>query len=177
MSSSACPDPEPAPPTPDEFAELTRPAPGHALLAKLAGRWHARAKFWMAPTQPPMESEGSIVGTLVFGGRYLMTEFECSGGMFQGRGALGYDKVRGEYVFSWFDSMATGITHYTGQATPDGQRLEVVGTEIEPQSKKPVSQRLVTFLEGENRHRWEMHATVQGQAESRVMEIVYTRMA
>ncbi|HYC77339.1 MAG TPA: DUF1579 domain-containing protein [Planctomycetota bacterium] len=177
MSSSSSQDQNPAPPNPAEFEELTRPAAEHALLAKLAGRWRAQAKFWMAPHQPPMESEGSIVGTLVFGGRYLMTEFECSEGMFQGRGTLGYDKVRGEYVFSWFDTMATGITHYTGKATPDGQRLEVVGTEIDPQSNKPVRHRLVTLLEGENRHRWEMHSTAPGQPEFRAMEIVYTRMA
>ena len=53
------------------IAEAGKPGPDHAKLQALAGSWTYTGKFWMDPTQPPLEMEGTIERQWVLGGRFL----------------------------------------------------------------------------------------------------------
>ena len=59
------------------------PGEPHKKLARMVGDWTYSTKAWMDPSQPPVESKGTMRGQAILGGRYVeqtwkATSWACS---------------------------------------------------------------------------------------------------
>lgn len=108
----------------------------HEFLAKLAGDFTMKMKFWMQPGAPPEVSTGKCTAELVMDGRYLVCDVDMTFGFagmsipMQGKSIMGYSKPLGEYQTFWIDTMNTNMTTQSGQMK-DGV-LTVVGDTATP---------------------------------------------
>ncbi len=96
---------------------VNKPGPHHKHLDDMVGEWEAAGKWWtMGPMSPPMEVKGHSKMHLIFGGRFLVDDYESSmpgpDGKpmpFQGMGIFGYDNVKQKHNGIWLDSMSCGM--------------------------------------------------------------------
>lgn len=111
-------DTAPAPP---------QPTAEHERIAESAGVWNVACKFYMDPSQPPMEVEAKET-VETFGPFFVTSLFESEmfGAPFQGRATLGYDPTLGKWVSTWIDTMTPATYHFTGGW--NGKVLEMSGT-------------------------------------------------
>ena len=88
-----------APPMPQPTAE-------HKNLEEYAGNWKVACKFYMDPSQPPMETNATEKIELV-GDFWTVSRFESNmmGAPFVGSALLGYEPHTGKFVSTWVDSM------------------------------------------------------------------------
>jgi hypothetical protein len=96
--------------------EFMTPGAGHAALAPRIGTWNLKVRMFAAPGAPAQESTGTSTMQWILDGRYLedVTTGEFGGQTFHGRGLVGFDNLRKEYVGTWIDNFGTGIMHSTG---------------------------------------------------------------
>ena len=153
------------------------PGESHKKLEKAAGTWNTKVRTWMDPSKPPEETEGTNVGTMVLGGRYLEEKYEGTmmGQPFHGVGLTGYDNYKKKYVGTWADSMGTGIMMMTGSFDKSGKVMTSWGTMDDPIMKKTVKVKSVTTIVDDDTHRFEMWNTGPGGKMVKSMEMVYTR--
>ena len=99
--------------------QVSTPGEAHKTLEPFVGSWTYTAQWWMAPDGQPQTMAGTVVNTLIFGGRFLKQEFHSAASeqqpAFEGLGFTGYDNMRKEYQTVWFDNMATGMMIGSGQ--------------------------------------------------------------
>lgn len=152
------------------------PGPEHQQLAKLAGEWEVAGKCWMDPSQPPVESKGSSTFSVIFGGRYVMQEFQgdMMGQKFEGKGAIGYDNTTKKYQTGWIDSMTTAMIQLEGASTDGGKTVEYKGDMICP-IQGPSGIRQVISHAGDDAFTFTMYLSPQGRGEMKMMELSYTR--
>jgi hypothetical protein len=159
----------------DAWLKAAAPGDNHKILASLAGNWNTVQKTWMAPGQPPTESNGKARQTMTLGGRYLRQEFEGSfmGGPFSGEGVTAYDNLNKQFVSTWGDTLSTGIMVLTGNYDAATKTITLTGeiTDIDG-SKKPFKE--VLRIVDADKHVLEMFDKVDGK-DVRMMEITYTR--
>ena len=111
--------------------------PEFALLQKDVGEWDATLTITPGPGAPPQASVGRLVGRLIAGGRWLITDFKNYTTGFEGHGIYGYNAASKRYVGTWVDDMRTNIHigegdwdsgtktmtyHWTGKM-PNGQAM------------------------------------------------------
>jgi hypothetical protein len=173
------------PPPMDEatkkMIEYGTPAAEHARLKPLAGSWSVKSKMWMKPGDAPQESAGSSYYSWILDGRWLRDDFkgDMGGMVFVGLGHHGFDKVRGEYVSTWMDSMSTGFATSHGSYDAKTNVLSETGSYADPAT----GQKDRWF-----RTEWKFPSGVEGStmtfsmwnkdekgAEYKTMEMVYTR--
>lgn len=160
------------------MAKWMAPHEQHKNLEKMAGKWDASIKMWMDPAQPPTESKGVSVNTMILGGRYLEQQVtsEMMGMPYEGRGLTGYDNFRGIYFGTWIDNMGTGMMYSTGTSDSTGSTYTMTGKEDDPMTgEKDKPFREVMKWADANTMTFEMYSTIPGKGEVRVMEITYTR--
>src|SRR5579871_6022568 len=129
-------------PKPDEKAmkeamEKARKVGDHQkALEPLIGEWDVTTRFYMDPSQPPMESKGTAIHKWAMDGRYVheAVKGDFGGEKFEGAGVVGYDNLEKHYVFAWIDNFATGIEHGHGQMSDDSKTLTFHHEEIDPVS-------------------------------------------
>lgn len=155
--------------------EAGQPGENHAWLAKMEGSFDYTVKMYI-PGQPPMESKGTSVSKVVFGGRYLYSTYkgDFGGQTFEGVGTIGYNNVAKRFESMWMDNMSTGTMFSTGELDKDKKTLTVVGEEFDPMTKKASKVRETTTWNNDNQFTMVMYKT-EGGKESKTMEIVYTR--
>jgi hypothetical protein len=160
----------------DRCKALGTPGAPHKMLAGLAGEWDTKSKFWMEPDKPPMESTGTCVQKMLFGGRFLQQEFtgDMMGSTFTGLGVTGFDNHTKKYVSTWFDSMGTAILYFEGIAGVDGKTITQESHHDDP-FKGPMTWRSVTRIVDDNTHLFELYGTDKSGKEEKMMEITYTR--
>ncbi len=172
-------DKAPAPPADPmaEWAKRNAPGPQHKLLEQMAGTFEAHAKFYGPPGQPPMESTGTSVNTMILGGRFLRQEYRSSmmGHPFEGMGLTGYDTVGGKYIGMWADSMTTFLMQSEGKASADGKTLEFHGKYQDPFGSGERTFRHVLTIAGPDAHHFEMWEPGEDGKEYKAMEIQYKR--
>src|SRR5712691_8702251 len=97
---------------------LPKPGPEHEVLKQDVGTWDATVEM-MEPGKPPAVSKGVETVSLIEGGLWTVTDFKSTmmGAPFHGHGTNGFDPTRKRYVFTWIDSMSTGLA--LGEATYD----------------------------------------------------------
>lgn len=91
--------------------------PEFELLKKDVGEWDATITVTPGPGAPPQESTGRLVGRLISGGRWLITDFKNHTTGFEGHGIYGYNPATKRYVGTWVDDMRTSI--YVGEGEWD----------------------------------------------------------
>ncbi len=95
-------------------------SPEFALLQKDVGEWDATITVTPSPGAPPQASTGRMVGRLISGGRWLITDFKNHTTGFEGHGIYGFNAAAKRYVGTWVDDMRTNL--YVGEGDWDAAR-------------------------------------------------------
>lgn len=154
------------------------PGEQHSTLKSMAGKWKATVKFMPTPGAKVEESSGMADNTMVFGDRFLKQEF--TGSMmnepFAGMGMTGYDNTKQKFVSTWTDSMSTAVMVSEGTSDKGGKVITTIGECKDPVTKKMKKMRMVTRIEGNDKHVFENWMKDDKGKEFKSLEIVYTRM-
>lgn len=152
------------------------PGEEHKKLAALVGKWSAKTKFWMDPTQPAEEGVGTATWKPVFDGRYFMMEWDgnsASMGPFQGISISGYDNVAKKYVDVWLDSMSTGMMMSWGTADASGRVITYEGEHHDCFTGQKKKSKSVTRMVSDTEMIFEMFDKGPDGKEFKNMEIIY----
>jgi len=152
------------------------PGAHHKALDAFVGTWNAKLTMWMDPTQPPMESTGTMVNAWKYDGRYLDQKFEGDfmGQPFHGTGMWGFDVAAGKYVGFWYDSESTSLANFTGAIPKDGKTFVSTMTMTDPLTGQPSSGENVITIDSPTQHTMTMYEN-RGGKKMKTMTIVYTR--
>ena len=159
----------------DACASTAELAPEHQAIARCAGTWRAEVKLWMSPGGEPNVSQGTMVNTMVLGGRFLEHDYKDDSGMFEGKGFWGYNTVDKRFEGLWIDSMATFFQIEHGQLDHGGNSWTMTGSMTNPGTGQPMKKRSVVKILGPDEHVMEMYFQMGPNAEAKAMEIHYTR--
>ena len=156
---------------------LGSPGPDHKVLNDVVGKWNAHVKFWMDPSAPAGESEGTSECEWILGDRFIRESHKGTmmGMPFEGTGLQGYDNMKKKYVGTWADSMGTSIMVTEGTWDAAKKTLTSVGECPDPTMTKYVKCRMVTTITDKDSHKFEMFMPDEAGKESRCLEITYTR--
>jgi len=150
-------------------------APGepHATLARLAGKWEAKAQFWMStdPAAPPMECTATVNADMIMGGRFLYQKVEgkCMGQPLEAIGVIGYDNATGHYQAASFSNGGTSIARHEGEKNAAGD-IVLLSSYQDQATGATVHRRTVRTLISVNEWVETAHERRNG-AEQKVMEI------
>lgn len=173
------PDPPAPAAQPYDPVEMGKPGPQHESLARFAGVWKAQGRTWMEPGGEPLPIAGTMRQRMILGDRFLESEWEGSLAgttKFWGRSLDGYDRVAGEYVALWVDSMGTLLHTYRGAPGPDANVRALRGTMPDPSGSGVTTVRNVTTYVSSQAYKFESWATPAGGEEFKAMEILFTRL-
>lgn len=162
-----------------EWHKWADPSDMHKKLEKLAGNWTATMRFFMDPSAPAMESQGSCASSFVLGGRWLRQEFkgEMMGMPFEGIGMVGYDNFRKEYVCAWTDNMTTSMLQMRGSCNEAGTEFNFSGIMDEPMTgERDKKFRHVWKFSGADSYTMEAYDNIPGKGEVKVMELTFSRV-
>lgn len=159
----------------DACAAAATLEPEHEGIARLEGTWRAEVKVWMSPQDDPMVSQGTMKNTMDLGGRFLRQEYTDDAGMFEGRGFWGYNAIDKRFEGFWIDSMATLFQLEQGEHDASTDTYNMKGTMTDPRSGKPLTKRSVIKILSPTQHRIEIFFQLEGEAENKSMEILYTK--
>ena len=160
----------------DRWAKYGTPGPEHDHFKKLVGKWDAKIKFWMSADAPPHVGAGVSEFEVVFAGRYMVQRYkgESMGMPFEGIGISGFDRYRGEFFDTWFDSMGTSFM--MSRSKDKGDRKEFKSLMDDPVGdRRDVHMRTVASWKGSDTHIIEMFCVGHDGKEFQNMEIVFTR--
>lgn len=159
----------------EQWMKLARPGPHHEILKRMEGTFDSKARFWMAPGAPPMDSTGRMVNTLLLGGRVLEHKYKGTmmGSEFEGWGSLSFDNISQQYTGVWMDTMATMIQLHTGPAGADPSVLDLRGEFTLPMGV--IQSRHLTRVLDRDHMVFEIHQSRAGQPEALIGRIEYTR--
>jgi hypothetical protein len=157
--------------------------PQHEHLTKFEGTWRAEVKMWMGPGPEtgaePMISHGTMVNTLIFGGKFLEQSYKDDSGMFEGKGFFGYNPIEDRWEGFWIDTMATFMMTERGQYDQKAGAWTMTDELRDPGSGHMMKKRSVITMHADGTHTMETWFTPSegGNAgkESKCMEIGYTR--
>lgn len=153
------------------------PGEPHKHLARLAGDWTFTNKMWMDPSQPPMESTGTMRGETILGGRYVQTNWSGNvmGQPFEGRGTEGYDNMAKQYVSVWMDNLSTGLLYSTGTCDDKAMKCSFKGDMMDPMTgQKSYMRTEITWMDANN-FKNEMYGPGPDGKEFKWMEITMKR--
>lgn len=153
---------------------MPQPTAAHKLLQSYTGNWKVACKFYMDPSQPPMETQAKEVVESV-GEFWTVSKYETDfGGMpFVGRCTLGYEPHSGEYVCTWVDSMNPVLCVMRGHEKAGTLTLE--GEFFSCMTNSVLRHRSVTKFLGKNEHVFEMFAFMPDGTEVKMMTSHYRR--
>jgi hypothetical protein len=165
------------------------PGEGHAALAPLIGSWHVEQSIYAtmgrSPDLPPIVSR-DIRTTRVWiaDGQYIedTTEGTVEEQPYWRRGWLGYSNIDRRY--EWVTvAPRVPMMVYLGKPGSGGQMpIEVTGVFTdqgvvsEATVGKPIGQRTVISIDGNDRHVFELYFTPPGGKEQLALRSVYTRI-
>ena len=161
-----------------KMQEYSLPGEGHQILNYFVGDWEYTMKWWTSPESEPEESTGTGSIISVMDGRFIEQIFEGAfmGQPFTGRGTLGFDNLKKEYVFTWIDNMSTGIMSSTGTYDEVSKTLTETGSHSCPISESGVrSFRGLTKIVDDNAYTYEVFTDDPMGNEFKSMEIMYKR--
>lgn len=153
------------------------PGEPHKHMARLVGDWTYATKMWMDPSQPAMESSGTMHAEALFGGRYVQSTWkgDFMGMAFEGRATDAYDNVAKQYVSTWIDNMGTGIMYSTGTCDAAAKSCTHSGDFWDPMTGKKSTMRSVINWTDDNSFKMEMFGNGPSGQEMKMMEFVVTR--
>lgn len=156
-----------APPMPQPTAE-------HQLIQGYAGKWKVACKFYMDPSQPPMETQATEVVEKV-GDFWTVSKYETSfmGAPFIGRCTFGYEAHSGQFVSTWIDSMSPVLCVLRG--TKKGDLLTMTGEFFSCMTNSVLTHRTTMKFIGKDEHMFEMFARMPDGTEVKMMSSHYKR--
>jgi hypothetical protein len=160
-----------------EMMKLAAPGEHHKRLDSMVGKWKTHIKMFMAPNQPPSESDGTMEASWILGGRFLVSKYHGTfmGMPFEGQGMDGYDNVTKKYVSTWIDNMGTGILNMNGSCDTDCKVLTSSGEMVDPTSgQKGTFKGVITFVDP-NTFKYEAYFVDATGNSMKVMEQTGTR--
>lgn len=170
------------------WVQIHTPGEAHRKMDIFEGTWKTSMRIWMAgPDQEPNVSKGQSTFQWILDGRFMEEKAESNMSLpsddgkmvavpFAGRGVLGYDNVRKQYVNTWMDTLGTHIAYNKGHLSADGKTLTLYGEMDEPaQGIYGRWIRLQTTFETRDRHVFTMYDLHAGE-DYKVMEVVYERL-
>lgn len=162
----------------EQMMQGMMPGEHHKQLHKYVGEWEVKSKMWMDPSMPPMESTGTAVSKLEFGGRFIFMTYNSAimGQPFEGRLVMGYNNNTKQFEASWIDTMSTGIWNSTGASSEGGNVFTWNGTFTEPDGEKKATREVTTFR-GPDLYVSEFFETGKDGKERKMMELTYSRKA
>lgn len=160
------------------MVEAGKPGPEHAKLEPLVGSWEYTCKAWMDPSQPPMESKGTIERKWILGGRFLEektegTNFDGTAG-FESFALIGYDKAQQKYTMTWVCNMGTGTSTGLGECDATGAKCTFQTELFCPVQKKTLHGRDEIRIESDDKVVMESYL-IEGGKETKMMELVSVR--
>ncbi|HEY3249838.1 MAG TPA: DUF1579 domain-containing protein [Ignavibacteria bacterium] len=160
-----------------KWQEYMTPGDLHKMLANGTGTWKASVVFWMAPGGEPTKSEGTAVGEMILGGRYLISKY--SGNMmgmpFEGMAIEGYDNGTKMFNSTWIDNMGTGIMYMTGKYDEASKQITYTGRMFDPMKNNFCDMREIVTYNSDGSTKMEMYGPDENGKEFKTMEIVYTK--
>lgn len=127
-------EPLPAPAADDPWLAAGRPGEVHQSLNPLVGEFDVEMRFFGGPE--PIEQRGLWRSEWTLDGRYVEARYEAEfmGQAFVGKSLMGYSNADQTYKSVWWDSLSTNIDYAVGYASPDGTRLTMLGSVMNPVS-------------------------------------------
>jgi hypothetical protein len=176
----------PKPPTPEQMAkvrELAQPGPEHELFERLSGAWDVETRIWFQPGQPePMVVQGTATSETILGGRFVVTRSKTPSPMgdFESFGIMGFDRRRGVYTTSGFDTMGTYGVHASGPMDAEKKAIVMEGTDEDPILGHTQRYKFVHHILGPDKFVVDViftdKAHTRGQVEEfKMVEVTYTR--
>ena len=161
----------------EAMQKAATPGEPHKHLARMAGDWTFTNKMWMDPSQPPMDSGGTMHGETILGGRYVQTAWSGAfmGQPFEGRGTDGYDNIAKQYVSSWMDNLGTAILYSTGSCDDKGMKCSMKGDMMDPMTCQKSYMRSEVTWTDDNTFKNEMYGPGPDGKEFKWMEMVVKR--
>jgi len=162
-----------------QMMKYANPVKEHEYLKKYVGNWDVEVKNFPGPGAAPLVSRGTMKGELLFGGRFVRTEFESTmmGLPFQGTQIIGYDLFQKKYSAIWFDNMTTYFAPTTGTLDPAAKIYTETGAWPDPMTGGLSQVKIVTTWLADGKYRFEMFMVEPGGKEVKGMEITYTKRA
>lgn len=159
-----------------KWMEYMTPAKEHQMLAKDNGEWKFFSKYWMDPSTPPSESEGTASFEMILGGRYSMSKHKGNmmGMDFEGINIVGYDNAKKVYVNMWIDNMGTGMMYAEGKYDESSKTFVFTGKYFDPMTGKDEDYKETMKTIDENNFLLEMFMFKEEKA-IKNMEIKFTR--
>lgn len=159
------------------WTDFMTPGDEHAMLAKGTGEWKVSQKFWMMPGGEPMETEGSAVGEMIMGGRYLVMNHSgnAMGMPFEGMSIEGYDNAADKFVSVWIDNLGTGVAYSEGHFDEESGLLVYEGSMTDPITKEDVWFKQTTKTVNDNELYFEMFIKAPDGTEFKNMEMTFTK--
>lgn len=157
------------------MAKYSGPSEKHKVLQHFVGTWATASKAWMGPGKP-VEATGTAEVKPIMDGRFVQEDFTGTfmGRPFVGHGVTGYDLTKDKYTNFWVDNMGSWFTVSEGTLDATGKVLTMTTQAFDPQTGKTHASRMVTRIESDKRHVFEIYDDVNGK-EVKVMEIVYSK--
>ncbi|MEO6693824.1 MAG: DUF1579 domain-containing protein [Ignavibacteria bacterium] len=152
------------------------PGSVHDMLAKSNGEWSSEISLWMSPDAPPTKSTGTVVNSMILGGRYQQsTNLGNFMGMpFEGISIVGYDNSKKKFVSSWVDNMGTGMVYMEGTWDDATRTVNLSGKQTDPMTGLDMVVRETFEIIDDNNQKLEMFMTQNGK-EMKTMEIIFKR--
>ncbi len=146
----------------------------HKLLMTHVGQWNVDCKFYMDPSQPPMETSATDTVEAV-GEFWTVCKFQASmmGMPFTGRATLGYEPSTGRYVSTWIDSMAPVLCLMHGETK--GDTLTMRGDFYSCMTNSVLAHRTTEKHISKDERIFEMFCTLPDGVEIKMMSNHYRR--
>jgi hypothetical protein len=166
-------EPAPAQTPEDPWLAAGRPGEVHRTLDPLVGEFDVEMRFFGGPE--PIEQRGSWRSEWTLDGRYVEARYEAEymGEAFVGKSLMGYSNADQTYKSVWWDSLSTNIDYSVGYASPDGTRLTMLGSVMNP-ATGAVEEYQDEFELAPDRYSFARTMLIDGQ-KTRSMEGVFTR--
>lgn len=159
------------------WMEFMTPADEHKDLANGAGEWIVQNTYWFTPGAEPTVTEGSAVGEMIMGGRYLKTIHTGTvmGMPFEGMSLEAYDNAADKYISIWIDNLGTSVAYAEGAYNEESGKIVYEGSMTDPMTKEPAWFKQTVEKPDENTIKFEMFMKGQDGSDFKNMEILFTR--
>ncbi len=161
------------------WMDFATPGAEHAWMAKQAGTWVCDSvSQWMDPSQPPTKAKATDLISMGLNGLYQMTDFSSNmmGQPMNGKGIMGYDKMKKKFVLSWIDNHGSGIVRMEGTYDAGTKILNMMGKQSDPGSKTETDIRQELKFHDDNSYTMAMYGTGHdGVSEQKFMEGTFKR--
>ena len=149
----------------------------HKSLQRFTGDFSYHMKVWTAPCQPPAESDGTMHGESLLGGRFVQMVYhgQLMGQAFEGRGLQGFDNHKNELINYWMSNMDTGVQSSSGPCEDATHKVCTLLANITDAKGQPVTTKQVITWVDDNNYRMEMFLVRPGGESTQSFEITGKR--